>query len=129
MSLCAFCRAPAQGNYSVHISPSMTGPEVPLCDMCGGHETPLLSHIWHAIEHGYGVTCLGDVVIGCMGCGGFCQLVNPTTSILWNCSRCHRDYLIPHFDQLARHVRELREFTTLLAETNGMRRPDAKWNF
>lgn len=49
--ICAFCRRPAEGNHAVHRDGFGDGPEVPLCDACGGHETPTLAAIWDRISH------------------------------------------------------------------------------
>ena len=47
---CAFCQQPSQGNYSVHRDGFCEGPEVDLCDECGGNlETPTLEEIWARI--------------------------------------------------------------------------------
>lgn len=46
---CAYCRCPAQGNYSIHRDGLGVGPEVPLCDGCGGQELPSLGAIWARI--------------------------------------------------------------------------------
>ncbi len=59
---CAYCQKPAQGNYSVHRDAFGEGPEVDLCDECGGNpEQPTLQEIWTRItttpergEHGFG---------------------------------------------------------------------------
>jgi len=45
--LCAHCWKPAEGNYSIHRDGFGEGPEVPLCDACGGEETPTCEDIWH----------------------------------------------------------------------------------
>ena len=46
---CVYCGAPAEGNYSIHRDGFCEGPEVPLCDACGAHETPTLAEIWARI--------------------------------------------------------------------------------
>jgi hypothetical protein len=47
--LCAYCGAPSEGNYSVHRDGFCVGPEVELCDGCGGSRYPTLSEIWDKI--------------------------------------------------------------------------------
>lgn len=47
--VCAFCRGPAEGNYAIHMDDEMSGPETPLCDEHGGHETPTTREIWDKI--------------------------------------------------------------------------------
>jgi len=47
---CAFCRAPAEGNYSVHRDGFGEGPEVDLCDACGADPEPTLETIWARIR-------------------------------------------------------------------------------
>jgi hypothetical protein len=46
---CAFCGEAAQGNYSIHRDGFCVGPEVDLCDGCGGAPTPTEREIWDAI--------------------------------------------------------------------------------
>lgn len=46
---CAFCGQPAGGNFSIHRDGFGVGPEVPLCDACGGHEEPSGPEIWDRI--------------------------------------------------------------------------------
>ena len=50
MILCAYCGKPAEGNYSVHRDGFGQGPEVELCDRCGGSKEPTLSTIWDKIS-------------------------------------------------------------------------------
>lgn len=52
---CAFCTKPAEGNYSVHRDAFGVGPEVDLCDACGGSEEPTLEEIWSHISRTRGV--------------------------------------------------------------------------
>lgn len=47
---CSYCEEPAQGNYSIHRDGMGEGPEVPLCDECGGHPTPTEHEIWLVIS-------------------------------------------------------------------------------
>lgn len=47
---CAYCGEPAQGNYSIHRDGFGIGPEVPLCNRCGGKRTPSCQDIWDRIE-------------------------------------------------------------------------------
>ena len=44
--MCSHCGKAAEGNYSIHDTPSMDGPEVPLCDACGSSEEPTCGEIW-----------------------------------------------------------------------------------
>lgn len=46
---CSFCGKLAQGNYSIHRDAFGVGPEVPLCDNCGGKEEPAEVIIWAKI--------------------------------------------------------------------------------
>jgi hypothetical protein len=46
---CSFCGAPAEGNYSIHRDGFGVGPEVDLCDGCGGAELPSCPEIWDRI--------------------------------------------------------------------------------
>ena len=43
---CAFCGAWAEGNFTIHRRPPCNGPEVPLCDACGGEDGPSCEEIW-----------------------------------------------------------------------------------
>lgn len=47
--ICVFCGQPAQGNFSIHRDGFGVGPEVDLCDACGGDETPTCAEIWDQI--------------------------------------------------------------------------------
>lgn len=49
-TLCCYCGKPAEGNYTIHARRDFTGPEVPLCDACGGHEIPTCEQIWDKLE-------------------------------------------------------------------------------
>lgn len=46
MATCSFCGQPAEGNFSIHRGPGPQGPEVPLCDACGGEAGPSCEEIW-----------------------------------------------------------------------------------
>lgn len=46
---CANCGWGAEGNFSIHDTPDMDGPEVDLCDSCGGSELPTCAAIWRNI--------------------------------------------------------------------------------
>lgn len=48
---CAYCSKPAAGNYSIHRDGFGEGPEVPLCDTCGGKPEPTCEEIWARIAH------------------------------------------------------------------------------
>ena len=47
---CSYCGGPAEGNHSIHRDGFGVGPEVDLCDMCGGSETPTCEEIWWRIS-------------------------------------------------------------------------------
>jgi len=47
---CSYCGKSAEGNYSIHRDGFGQGPEVPLCDACGGEGTPALAQIWTRIS-------------------------------------------------------------------------------
>jgi len=49
--ICEYCGNPAEGNYSVHRDGFGEGPEVWLCDFCGGPDlaSPSLQDIWAKI--------------------------------------------------------------------------------
>jgi hypothetical protein len=49
LSDCSFCGKPAEGNYAIHRDGFGEGPEVPLCDRCGGRPWPTESTIWAKI--------------------------------------------------------------------------------
>jgi hypothetical protein len=44
--VCAYCGLPAQGNFTIHRDGFGAGPEVPLCDACGGGASPSSGEIW-----------------------------------------------------------------------------------
>lgn len=46
---CAACGALAEGNFSIHRDGFMVGPDVPLCDACGGHLLPTCDDLWEQI--------------------------------------------------------------------------------
>ena len=47
---CAYCGGVSEGNYAVHRDGFGVGPEVELCDICGGSRFPTLSEIWAKIS-------------------------------------------------------------------------------
>lgn len=47
---CAMCLKPWQGNYSTHRDGMGVGPELPLCDGCGGECGPTCEEIWQAFR-------------------------------------------------------------------------------
>jgi hypothetical protein len=47
---CAYCGELAEGNFSIHRDGFSEGPEVQLCDRCGGHTDPSLPEIWSRIS-------------------------------------------------------------------------------
>ena len=50
INACAFCGSPSQGHYSIERDGAFSGsPQVPLCDACGGFESPSLQDIWARI--------------------------------------------------------------------------------
>ncbi len=55
---CAYCGKPAEGHFSIHRDAFGEGPEVPLCDECGGESTPTEIEIWSRIGQ-------SDVCIEC----------------------------------------------------------------
>lgn len=46
---CAYCGEPSEGRFTIHRDGFGVGPEVPLCDACGGDTWPSLYDIWYAI--------------------------------------------------------------------------------
>lgn len=46
---CAACGCEDEGNYSIHRDGFCEGPEVPLCDECGGDVIPTCQEIWDMI--------------------------------------------------------------------------------
>ena len=50
MTKCAYCSKPAHGNYSIHRDGFGVGPQVALCDDCGGHLFPTCDAIWERIS-------------------------------------------------------------------------------
>ena len=46
---CAFCGELAEGNFAIHRDGFGVGPEVDLCNDCGGSDSPSLTEIWNAI--------------------------------------------------------------------------------
>ena len=49
MKRCAYCGKAALGNYSIHRDGFGMGPEVDLCDHCGGNPEPQEAQIWAKI--------------------------------------------------------------------------------
>jgi hypothetical protein len=47
--ICGFCGRPAEGNYSIHRDGFGVGPEVDLCNGCGGSPRPTTKEIWARI--------------------------------------------------------------------------------
>lgn len=47
---CVWCRQESQGNYAIHRDGFGDGPEVPLCDRCGGYPVPTCEEIWERIR-------------------------------------------------------------------------------
>lgn len=45
---CAACGKPS-GRFAIHRDGFGEGPEVPLCEACGGHETPTCEELWERI--------------------------------------------------------------------------------
>lgn len=50
LARCAYCGKSAEGNHAIHRDGLGVGPEVPLCDACGAHETPTCDEIWARIS-------------------------------------------------------------------------------
>lgn len=48
MLTCSYCGGEAQGNFSIHRDGFGVGPEVDLCDPCGGPDLPA-GDIWERI--------------------------------------------------------------------------------
>jgi len=46
---CAYCGKPSEGNHAIHRDGFGVGPQVDLCDACGGDETPTCEQIWDVI--------------------------------------------------------------------------------
>ena len=59
---CAYCGKPSQGNYAIHRDGFGEGPEVDVCDACGGHPwKPTCEEIWSRISE-----CgVGGAVVNC----------------------------------------------------------------
>lgn len=47
---CAFCDAPATGDYAIHRDGFGEGPEVNLCDRCGSNDETKEKEIWYKIS-------------------------------------------------------------------------------
>jgi len=48
--ICVYCDGPAEGKYSIHRDGFCEGPQVPLCNFCGGDPSPRESEIWDRIQ-------------------------------------------------------------------------------
>lgn len=46
---CVFCGNPSEGEHTIHRDGFGVGPEVPLCNDCGGGEFPTAGEIWERI--------------------------------------------------------------------------------
>lgn len=53
---CAYCGNITEGNFSIHRDGLGEGPEVPLCNRCGGRKEPTEAQIWARI--GQSQVCL-----------------------------------------------------------------------
>lgn len=49
INACCYCGSPAEGHYSICRDGMGVGPEVPLCDRCGGSKWPSSGEIWGRI--------------------------------------------------------------------------------
>lgn len=47
--VCAACARPAQGEFAIHRDGFGEGPEVPLCNDCGGPGSPTCEELWERI--------------------------------------------------------------------------------
>lgn len=47
---CAFCSKPHEGQFSIHRDGFCEGPQVPLCNACGGKSEPSEAQIWERIS-------------------------------------------------------------------------------
>jgi hypothetical protein len=47
---CAYCGERTQGNFTIHRDGFNKGPEVHLCNACGGSAFPTLKEIWAKIS-------------------------------------------------------------------------------
>ena len=47
---CAACGRAAEGEYSLHRDGFSEGPQVPLCNFCGGEEEPTLGLLWQLFK-------------------------------------------------------------------------------
>ncbi len=55
---CAYCGASSEGTFAIHRDGLGLGPEVPLCNGCGGLEEPTCERIWARISKTHGAACL-----------------------------------------------------------------------
>lgn len=46
---CAYCGKPAEGHFAIHRDGYGVGPDVDLCDACGGQSRPTCGEIWARI--------------------------------------------------------------------------------
>ncbi len=49
-AMCAYCGKSTEGNHTIHRDGFGEGPEVPLCDACGGGLRPTCEEIWARIS-------------------------------------------------------------------------------
>lgn len=49
MNHCVYCGAEAEGQHAIHRDGFGVGPEVPLCNACGGPGNPTCEEIWKKI--------------------------------------------------------------------------------
>ena len=49
VNACAYCGRPSQGHFAIHRDGMGNGPELPLCNDCGGYPVPTLQDIWARI--------------------------------------------------------------------------------
>ena len=47
---CCYCGNLAEGRYSIHRDGFGEGPEIDLCDLCGGSRFPTCEEIWDALR-------------------------------------------------------------------------------
>ena len=49
LNACVYCGKKAEGNYAIERDGMGSHPALPLCDACGGGESPSLQEIWARI--------------------------------------------------------------------------------